>query len=81
MDGGLNTLDQDILPAHSDLGASGMDRWSHCAASFALSQKERHRLPTVHAATGTVAHNLVEQTTLTALARGDADRALARSRR
>lgn len=49
------------LPAHSDLGASSMERWAHCPASYSLSRRERHRLPTVHAAKGTVAHTLVEQ--------------------
>lgn len=60
----------DMLPPHSDLGASAMDRWSHCPASFALSQRERHRAPTIHAATGTVAHGLVEEVLAAAL-RGD----------
>jgi hypothetical protein len=49
------------LPAHSELGASGMDRWSHCPGSFGLSRCERHKAPTIHAATGTVAHTLIEQ--------------------
>ena len=51
----------DMLPAHSDLGASGMERWAHCPGSFGLSQRERHKSPTIHAATGTVAHTLLEQ--------------------
>ena len=54
--------DPDMLPAHSALGASSMERWKNCPASFGLSRKHRHRLPTIHAATGTVAHTLVEQT-------------------
>jgi hypothetical protein len=54
------------LPAHSELGASSMERWSHCPGSFALSRRERHRLPTIHAATGTVAHDLVERTLIEA---------------
>lgn len=59
MNDGLDVLAP--LPAHSDLGASGMDRWSHCPGSFALGRRERHRLPTIHAATGTVAHDIVER--------------------
>jgi hypothetical protein len=51
----------DMLPAHSDLGASSMERWSHCPASFGLSQRERHKAPTIHAATGTVAHAVLER--------------------
>jgi len=61
----------DMLPPHSDLGASAMDRWSHCPASFALSQRERHRAPTIHAATGTIAHELVEEVLVAALAGDD----------
>ena len=60
------------LPAHSDLGASGMDRWSHCPGSFHLSRRERRKTPTIHAATGTVAHMLVEQGIAVLTAGGDA---------
>jgi hypothetical protein len=54
-------LQYEPLPAHSELGASGMDRWAHCPGSFNLSRRERHKAPTIHAATGTVAHTLLEQ--------------------
>jgi hypothetical protein len=60
-------MDRDFLPPHSDLGASAMERWSHCPASFGLSQRERHRMPTIHAATGTIAHELVEEVLKAAL--------------
>ena len=64
-------MDRDFLPPHSDLGASAMERWSHCPASFGLSQRERHRAPSIHAATGTVAHELVEEVLIAALAGDD----------
>ena len=68
---GVDLTPEDLLPPHSDLGASGMERWSHCPGSFGLSQRERHRAATIHAATGTVAHTLVETVLSTALAGRD----------
>lgn len=38
-----------------------MHRWAHCPGSFALGKVHRHRSASVHAARGTVAHDLVEE--------------------
>lgn len=53
--------DDSQLPAHSALGASGAARWLACPGSFALSRTERPRAASIHAATGTLAHTLIEQ--------------------
>jgi hypothetical protein len=46
---------------HSLLGASGASRWLNCPASFRLSQRVRQGTPSIYAATGTVAHTLIEE--------------------
>jgi hypothetical protein len=50
---------------HSGLGASGMARWMHCPGSYRLSQQAPKRRASVWAATGTIAHDLVELTLVT----------------
>lgn len=47
--------------AHSALGASGAHRWLNCPGSFALSRKAPAGRPSIYAATGTLAHSLIEQ--------------------
>lgn len=46
--------------AHSDLGASGMYRWMACPGSYHLSKKAGRRRTSIHAATGTLAHQIIE---------------------
>jgi hypothetical protein len=48
------------MTAHSLLGASGAHRWLNCPGSFALSQQLPHRPPSIYAATGSLAHTLIE---------------------
>jgi hypothetical protein len=48
------------LTAHSLLGASGAHRWLNCPGSFRLSQQLPHAPPSIYAATGTLAHTLIE---------------------
>jgi hypothetical protein len=45
---------------HSNLGASGMSRWARCPGSYKLSLSVPRSRPSIHAATGTVAHDLIE---------------------
>lgn len=45
------------LPAHSKLGASSMHRWSACPGSVRMCEG-RTSEPTIHSATGTLAHEL-----------------------
>jgi hypothetical protein len=47
--------------SHSLLGASGAYRWLNCPGSFALSQQAPARPSSIYAATGTLAHSLIEQ--------------------
>lgn len=46
---------------HSLLGASGASRWLNCPGSFHLSQRVRPSRPSIYAATGTIAHELIEE--------------------
>src|SRR5215469_6297418 len=46
---------------HSLLGASGASRWLACPGSFKLSQAVTPAPPSIYAATGTVAHILIEE--------------------
>lgn len=48
------------MTAHSLLGASGAYRWLACPGSFALSQTQPHRRPSIYAATGSLAHEFIE---------------------
>jgi len=50
-------------PAHSLLGASSAHRWLSCPGSFKLSQSAPHRPASIYAATGTLAHEFIEQQT------------------
>ena len=50
------------MTQHSDLGASGMHRWMRCPGSFRLCQGMPARPPSVYAATGTLAHEIIEKT-------------------
>ena len=59
---------------HSDLGASGMYRWSNCAGSFRLIQglgTKLSRRRSVHAARGTLAHRLIENILMDAMQHHD----------
>jgi hypothetical protein len=47
-------------PAHSLLGASGAHRWLHCPGSFQLSVTAPPRPASIYAATGTLAHDYIE---------------------
>lgn len=47
--------------SHSLLGASGAYRWLQCPGSFALSRQAPPRPASIYAATGTLAHSLIEQ--------------------
>jgi hypothetical protein len=49
------------MTAHSLLGASSAYRWLACPGSFHLSQQHPHRPSSVYAATGTLAHELIEE--------------------
>jgi len=49
------------MTAHSLLGASSSHRWLACPGSFRLSQQLPHRPSSVYAATGSVAHALIEK--------------------
>lgn len=49
------------MTAHSLLGASAAHRWLSCPGSFALSRREPHRPTSIYAATGTLAHEYIEQ--------------------
>jgi len=46
--------------AHSGLGASSMSRWMNCPGSYQLARRVTPPRPTIYAATGTVAHDLIE---------------------
>ena len=48
-------------PAHSLLGASGAHRWLNCPGSFQLSVAAPPRPSSIYAATGTLAHDYIEQ--------------------
>jgi len=48
------------MTEHSLLGASSAHRWLNCPGSFRLSQTAPHRASSVYAATGTLAHELIE---------------------
>jgi hypothetical protein len=48
-------------PAHSLLGASGAHRWLNCPGSFQLSVAAPARPSSIYAATGTLAHDFIEQ--------------------
>jgi hypothetical protein len=48
------------MTEHSLLGASSAHRWLNCPGSFRLSQTAPHRPSSVYAATGTLAHELIE---------------------
>jgi hypothetical protein len=46
---------------HSNLGASGMSRWARCPGSYKLSRDTAlSPRPSIYAAAGTVAHDLIE---------------------
>jgi hypothetical protein len=49
------------MTEHSLLGASSAHRWLSCPGSFRLSQTAPHRPTSIYAATGTLAHELIEQ--------------------
>ena len=49
------------VAAHSPLGASGAHRWLNCPGSFALSKTVPARPSSIYAATGTLAHDLIER--------------------
>lgn len=46
--------------AHSDLGASGMHRWMKCPGSYRVARSSGRRRSSVYAATGTLAHEIIE---------------------
>jgi hypothetical protein len=48
------------MTEHSLLGASSAHRWLNCPGSFRLSQTAPHRPPSIYAATGTLAHEMIE---------------------
>ena len=48
--------------AHSALGASAAHRWLNCPGSFRLSRTVPARRGSIYAATGTLAHSLIEAT-------------------
>lgn len=49
------------MNAHSLLGASSAYRWLACPGSFHLSQTAPHRPSSIYAATGSLAHDLIEE--------------------
>ena len=49
------------MTQHSLLGASSAYRWLACPGSFHLSQQHPHRPSSIYAATGTLAHELIEE--------------------
>jgi hypothetical protein len=53
--------EDDDLPAHSLLGASGAYRWLNCPGSFRLSRSAPARPASIYAATGTLAHRYIEE--------------------
>lgn len=48
------------MSEHSLLGASSAHRWLSCPGSFRLSQTAPHRPSSIYAATGTLAHAMIE---------------------
>ena len=48
------------MTEHSLLGASSAYRWLNCPGSFRLSQTAPHRPSSIYAATGTLAHEMIE---------------------
>ena len=50
----------EVLPAHSLLGASSAARWLNCPGSFALSARAPASRASIYAATGTLAHHMIE---------------------
>ena len=46
---------------HSLLGASGASRWLACPGSFHLSQRVKPAPPSIYAAAGSIAHELIEE--------------------
>lgn len=48
------------MTQHSLLGASSAARWLACPGSFRLSQTAPHRRSSIYAATGTLAHQMIE---------------------
>jgi hypothetical protein len=48
------------MTEHSLLGASSAHRWLSCPGSFRLSQTAPHRPSSIYAATGTLAHEMIE---------------------
>jgi hypothetical protein len=67
---------EDFLPAHSLLGGSSMHRWLACPGSFRLSRDVPPRPASVYAATGTVAHRLIEHALSKAITQGGISRRL-----
>ena len=57
-------------PAHSLLGASGAYRWLNCPGSFQLSVAAPPRPSSIYAATGTLAHDYIENALATAVTFG-----------
>ena len=49
------------MAEHSLLGASSAHRWLSCPGSFKLSQTAPHRPSSIYAATGTLAHEFIEE--------------------
>ena len=49
------------MTEHSLLGASSAYRWLNCPGSFRLSQTAPHRPSSIYAATGTLAHEMIEK--------------------
>jgi hypothetical protein len=49
------------MTEHSLLGASSAYRWLNCPGSFRLSQTAPHRPSSIYAATGTLAHEFIEE--------------------
>lgn len=52
------------MTEHSLLGASSAYRWLSCPGSFRLSQTAPHRPSSIYAATGTLAHEMIEDAVL-----------------
>lgn len=50
-----------MMPKHSNLGPSSAERWWNCAGSIRLSAAAPKPAPNIHAAEGTVAHELCEE--------------------
>jgi len=57
-------------PAHSLLGASGAYRWLNCPGSFQLSVTAPPRPASIYAATGTLAHDFIEEALAAAIVGG-----------